>query len=1547
MTTLNVGTDFSTIQDAIDAAATGDTILVAAGTYNEAVTLKSGITLLGAGANEGAVVINGSMALPASLSNVEVGNLTVHNGSATSYLLDMRDTADLTDVVFHDVTFALVSDFLPTNSGGSHSNDAPIGISYARGSIALHDGADGDSAGLTFRDVTMASNDHAMGVANELAMLQIESAGGAKLVLDGLALTGMNPGTATLGAQFNVSGNGATDAIELVNSQTSGGGNFYVSGFESALIDGNVFDGQGLALNGAKHATVTDNTFQNIDDTITANGTQHRGLVIEDAWGTDGASDITVTGNTFNNITVSDGGIAFQRFTDGSPANTATIDRLSDVDIHGNTFTNLGAGVNPVYLNPDYFGPGAVLPATFHDGQLVIGTSGADVIIDASTGANAIFAGTGNDSITGGAGNDIIDGGSGTDTAVFSGAHTAYNTSGISAAGGVASGTISGLDGSDSLSGVEVLQFADGFHVLAGMSIQAAINAAHDGDTIFIAAGTFREQLTIDGKAVALQGAGAGQTIIESPDAASLVSNASDLNSGRPTKYAVVTVKGDADVTIAGVTVDGRDQASIPNPPTNYDFMAIYVLNSDAHIDGVTVTGADELAGADVSGIQRNHAILATSHDVAHGGTGAHTVEIENSTVSGFQKTGIFVNGSTLTANIHDNTIVGTHTANTAQNGIQVGSLFGAVGDGDFSGTHATIDHNTITDIGNSGPAGSASGIIVFSGDASTVSITNNTLTGWAAPQANGNSGITFVDSNGGAVTGNTISGFDAGLNVLDQFGGTLHTPVSHSGNIYNNDVVNIALEPNPAGTTGLTFSGSEGHDELTGNAGADTLSGLGGNDVIVGGSGVDTATYTATISTSGITDDGAGHFVVATGGSEGTDTLSGVEKIDGAGTHNILLVGNGGYATIQAAVNAATDGDTIEIAAGTYTENVTITGKALTIDGVENGSVNSVTLNGQITVAGTLNGAFALTDININATGKDYGVLVSANSTGFAGSVTLDDVSISNAKQDGFAYVRAGNGSIPTQADTIGAVSILNSQFHNNATASSPASGRADILLFGYNQDLTITNVVIDTPGAFAQKAIQMRGIEGGDVVNVGPYDQAGDVAINNLTITGAYGQDVIAFYRIAGFDSFTGANNSVNVTRSVNANSNATLEPWAVINMDEVGGSIDLSSFFSSASNLASANGGPGVPSWIATLQGLGGNEIFIGTSGTDTLVGRGGNDILNGGAGADTMQGGAGNDTYLVDNVGDVVAENASEGTDLVQSSVSFTLGANVDNLTLTGSGNINGTGNGDANVITGNSGNNTLDGGAGADTLTGGDGDDTYVVDNAGDVVTEAATVGAGTDAVQSSISYTLGANVENLTLTGSANINGTGNGDANVITGNTGSNILDGGVGADTMVGGLGNDTYVVDNAGDVVTEALNEGTDTVQSSISYTLGANVENLTLTGSANINGTGNGDANVITGNTGSNILDGGIGADTMAGGLGNDTYLVDNADDVVTEALNEGTDSVSSSVTYTLGANVENLTLTGSANINGTGNGLANIITGNAATTRSMAVRSRTP
>src|SRR5205085_627544 len=247
----------------------------------------------------------------------------------------------------------------------------------------------------------------------------------------------------------------------------------------------------------------------------------------------------------------------------------------------------------------------------------------------------------------------------------------------------------------------------------------------------------------------------------------------------------------------------------------------------------------------------------------------------------------------------------------------------------------------------------------------------------------------------------------------------------------------------------------------------------------------------------------------------------------------------------------------------------------------------------------------------------------------------------------------------------------------------------------------------------------------------------------------------------------------------------------------------------------------------------------------------------------------------------NAGDKANEAAGAGNDLVLSSISFALGANVERLTLTGNANITGVGNALNNVLIGNAGNNTLSGGAGADSMSGGLGNDIYIVDDAGDVVTEGS--GGGTDRVDSAIGYTLGTAVENLTLTGAAAVNGTGNAldnvitgnsAANVLTGNAGSDTLNGGLGADTMAGGAGNDTYVVDEAGDVVSEASGAGTDTVQSAISYTLGANLEVLTLTGIAAIDGTGNALANSLNGNSGANVLDGGAGADLMFGGNGDD-------------------------------------------------------------------------
>jgi Ca2+-binding RTX toxin-like protein len=346
----------------------------------------------------------------------------------------------------------------------------------------------------------------------------------------------------------------------------------------------------------------------------------------------------------------------------------------------------------------------------------------------------------------------------------------------------------------------------------------------------------------------------------------------------------------------------------------------------------------------------------------------------------------------------------------------------------------------------------------------------------------------------------------------------------------------------------------------------------------------------------------------------------------------------------------------------------------------------------------------------------------------------------------------------------------------------------------------------------------------------------------------------------------------------------------------------------------------------------------ENAIGSAFNDILIGNALNNTLDGGAGADTMSGGDGVDTYYVDNIGDVVIETDASLTalDRVFSTIDYTLGANVENLILIGNA-INGTGNERDNRITGNALDNTLDGGLGADTMIGGDGVDTYYVDNVGDVVIETDASLTALDRVFASIDYTLGANVENLILTGNANLTGTGNSVSNRITGNDGDNVLDGGVGADTLIGGLGNDTYIVDNIGDTVieTSTLITEIDTVRASVDWTLGANLENLVLTGNA-INGTGNALNNTLTGNAAANTLDGGAGADTMIGGDGVDTYYVDNVGDVVieTDASLTALDRVFASIDYTLGANVENLILTGTANLNGTGNEVSNRITGNA-------------
>jgi Ca2+-binding RTX toxin-like protein len=275
---------------------------------------------------------------------------------------------------------------------------------------------------------------------------------------------------------------------------------------------------------------------------------------------------------------------------------------------------------------------------------------------------------------------------------------------------------------------------------------------------------------------------------------------------------------------------------------------------------------------------------------------------------------------------------------------------------------------------------------------------------------------------------------------------------------------------------------------------------------------------------------------------------------------------------------------------------------------------------------------------------------------------------------------------------------------------------------------------------------------------------------------------------------------------------------------------------------------------------------------------------------------MAGGAGNDNYGVIGL-DVVTELAGEGIDAVYTTNgNYTLGANLENLVYVGSGAFTGTGNELANTITGGAGNDTLNsmagddilnggagndvlnGGAGSETMAGGAGNDNYGVIGL-DVVTELA--GEGIDAVYTTNgNYTLGGNLENLVYVGSGAFTGTGNELANTITGGAGNDTLNGMASNDVLNGGNGNDT------------------------------------------------------LNGGAGNDTLNGGAGSETMAGGAGNDNYGVIGLD-VVTELAGEGIDTVyTTNGSYTLGANLENLAYVGSGAFTGTGNGLANTITGGA-------------
>lgn len=347
------------------------------------------------------------------------------------------------------------------------------------------------------------------------------------------------------------------------------------------------------------------------------------------------------------------------------------------------------------------------------------------------------------------------------------------------------------------------------------------------------------------------------------------------------------------------------------------------------------------------------------------------------------------------------------------------------------------------------------------------------------------------------------------------------------------------------------------------------------------------------------------------------------------------------------------------------------------------------------------------------------------------------------------------------------------------------------------------------------------------------------------------------------------------------------------------------------------------------IENATGGGGNDTIFGNSANNVLKGLNGNDILNGLGGADYMDGSGGNDTFYVDNPGDVVVDSVVPGlggTDLVKSTVDYTLPDNIENLTLLGSGNLNGTGNDLANRIIGNSGDNDLKGGGGADTLSGGGGIDTaiYADSDAGvTVYLNGSTAGSGGTA-------------EGDILTGIENIYGSAYDDvlegglgANKLTGNGGNDILNGGAGADILDGGLGSDTASYLGAPAAVIACLNNpGANT-----GYAAGdtyISIENLSGTAYDDTL-VGDGNANTLSGGGGNDLLKGGGGADHLDGGLGTDTVDYSLSDAAVTVSLLSGSGS---------GGDAQGNTLVGIENLVGshyadhlTGDGGNNDLNGN--------------
>jgi len=464
----------------------------------------------------------------------------------------------------------------------------------------------------------------------------------------------------------------------------------------------------------------------------------------------------------------------------------------------------------------------------------------------------------------------------------------------------------------------------------------------------------------------------------------------------------------------------------------------------------------------------------------------------------------------------------------------------------------------------------------------------------------------------------------------------------------------------------------------LTGGAGNDYFFGGGGNDTITGGAGSDTVVFQGDRADFTIADDGAGHLIVTdtndANGSSGADTVSGVETLAFADGGRVLIVGAGSaYTTIQAAINAASDGDTIVIAEGTYTESLSLT-KAVTLQAAEGADVVIDPTSGDgLLVSGDLNGG-NVTLIGLTFAGGIAGVRLAEGAD--VGTLTIDDV----------AFVDNAQYGVRTNAGALAALVVTDTTFENDLTGVTTENGAAHMKIYGFSGPATFTNITLSGSATSTGKnnrldyGIELTGVSN-DGLNI-DGDSApniGNVVFTNVTVSGAFEKNAVAVYNYGQIDGLVIASLDV---------SGAVTNWGPLFNIDGVEeGTVDARAYSITY---------PATDAIVAELQG----EVFQQDSFATTIHGTAANERLMGKDGDDILYGGAGNDElYGADKPGNDLEDETSN------------------------------------DKLFGEAGDDLLAGGLGADLLDGGEGIDTatYARSDAGVTIDLAAGTGSGGDA----------------------------------------------------------------------------------------------------------------------------------------------------------------------------------------------------------------------